>query len=67
MRAITCAILAQHFQLSVELPLDRLLPRVPVRLNYIKWIDSLLRETAAYGSDQPAHGIDIGASVCLSW
>ena len=60
LRALTCALLENDFDLKLSIPLDRLIPTVPLRLNYILWIEDLL----ACLSDTQRHaivrGFDIG-------
>ena len=42
LRELSCAVLAKDFSLNVNLPLDKLIPAVPQRLNYIHWVEDLL-------------------------
>ncbi len=42
LRELTCAVLARDFSLDVDIPLDKLIPAVPQRLNYIHWVEDLL-------------------------
>lgn len=52
LRALCCVLLKSLFGLSVDLPLDHLIPRVPQRINYALWIEDLLeRPTRAIGID----------------
>ena len=37
-RALTCTLLREDFGLSIDIPLERLIPTVPLRLNYIHWV-----------------------------
>ena len=37
-------MLSKDFGLEVVLPVDRLVPMVPQRLNYIHWLEDLLEE-----------------------
>ncbi|KPP67816.1 methyltransferase-like protein 16-like, partial [Scleropages formosus] len=64
-RALTCTLLKEDFGLSIEIPLERLIPTVPLRLNYIHWVEDLIGsidgdETAVEG---PRRGIDIGTGA----
>ncbi|XP_049581442.1 RNA N6-adenosine-methyltransferase mettl16 [Syngnathus scovelli] len=57
-RALTCTLLKEDFGLSIEIPLERLIPTVPLRLNYIHWVEDLVD-----GQKQPRRGIDIGTGA----
>lgn len=59
-RSLTCALLRQDFGLEVDLPLNRIIPPVPGRLNYILWVEDLLSNVNT-GSN--VHGIDIGCGA----
>ena len=62
LRVLTKTLLEHDFQLKVDLPPDRLVPTIPLRLNYIHWIEDILGKTEA-----GVKGIDVGKSyVCLS-
>ena len=54
LRALTRCLLKEDFDLSVELPTDRLVPTLPLRLNYIHWLEDII------GTDEKKWGIDIG-------
>ena len=65
-RALTCAILRSDFGLIVELPADRLVPPVPNRTNYVKFVHLLLRHTRPWMGDETAvMGVDIGLLLLL--
>ncbi|XP_026154433.1 RNA N(6)-adenosine-methyltransferase mettl16 [Mastacembelus armatus] len=57
-RALTCTLLKEDFGLTIEIPLERLIPTVPLRLNYIHWVEDLIN-----GPKQPRRGIDIGTGA----
>ncbi|XP_072909379.1 RNA N(6)-adenosine-methyltransferase mettl16 [Hemitrygon akajei] len=60
-RALTCTLLKEDFGLTIDIPLERLIPTVPLRLNYIHWVEDLI------GSDisksELIRGIDIGTGA----
>lgn len=56
-RVLTKCLLKSDFNLDVEIPEDRLVPTLPLRLNYILWIEDLM---TAIGRDTDVQGIDIG-------
>ncbi|XP_029302582.1 RNA N(6)-adenosine-methyltransferase mettl16 isoform X2 [Cottoperca gobio] len=57
-RALTCTLLKEDFGLTIAIPLERLIPTVPLRLNYIHWVEDLID-----GQKQPRRGIDIGTGA----
>lgn len=63
LRALTCTLLKKDFDLDVEIPPDKLIPTVPLRLNYILWIEDLLTISKKEGEIK---GIDIGCgATCI--
>ncbi|KAL1779806.1 methyltransferase 16 [Sigmodon hispidus] len=61
-RALTCTLLREDFGLSIDIPLERLIPTVPLRLNYIHWVEDLIGHQ---DSDRGTlrRGIDIGTGA----
>ncbi|KAJ8377564.1 hypothetical protein AAFF_G00255820 [Aldrovandia affinis] len=59
-RALTCTLLKEDFGLSIEIPLERLIPTVPLRLNYIHWVEDLI---GGQGHTPTRRGIDIGTGA----
>ncbi|XP_030041761.1 RNA N(6)-adenosine-methyltransferase METTL16 [Microcaecilia unicolor] len=61
-RALTCTLLKEDFGLTIDIPLERLIPTVPLRLNYIHWVEDLI---GYHESDKKAlrRGIDIGTGA----
>ena len=63
LRVLTITLLENDFHLNVDLPLNRLIPAIPQRLNYILWIEDLISLL-----NQPKNtqiiGIDIGTGPC---
>lgn len=57
LRNLTCAILKVDFKLSVEIPLSRLIPAIPSRLEYLDFIDNLV------ASKDTVYGLDIGTGA----
>ncbi|XP_014212284.1 U6 small nuclear RNA (adenine-(43)-N(6))-methyltransferase [Copidosoma floridanum] len=65
LRVLTKTLLAHDFQLNVDIPPKHLVPALPLRLNYILWIEDLLKHI---GIDDltSIHGIDIGTgALCI--
>nr|CAG4646188.1 EOG090X04JL [Macrothrix elegans] len=62
-RALTTALLQKDFELKVDLPPNRLVPTLPLRLNYLLWIEDLLKLSNAEHHKQ-IHGIDLGTGAC---
>lgn len=63
LRALTCALLHRYFQKRITLPPDRMIPAVPQRLNYICWIEDLVKLIEVQTSDLNVIGIDIGTGA----
>uniref|UniRef100_A0A4X2KJ27 U6 small nuclear RNA (adenine-(43)-N(6))-methyltransferase n=1 Tax=Vombatus ursinus TaxID=29139 RepID=A0A4X2KJ27_VOMUR len=61
-RALTCTLLKEDFGLSIDIPLERLIPTVPLRLNYIHWVEDLIGPWDAARSAL-RRGIDIVVKV----
>lgn len=59
-RVLTKCCLIKDFNLNVELPPDKLLPTIPLRLNYILWMEDLLNHC---GIKENITGIDIGTGA----
>jgi len=51
-RQLTKSVLKRDFDLKLELPDDRLCPPVPVRYNYVRWLQDLMDSTS--DSEDPA-------------
>ncbi|XP_070572301.1 RNA N(6)-adenosine-methyltransferase mettl16-like [Ptychodera flava] len=62
LRALTCTLLKEDFGIDLDVPLDRLVPTVPLRLNYIHWIEDLIQEGGTYKGPH-VNGIDIGTGA----
>ncbi|KAK6625390.1 hypothetical protein RUM43_005687 [Polyplax serrata] len=62
-RELTKTLLKKDFNLDVEIDVTRLIPRVPLCLNYILWIDDLLH---TFEHSETPKGIDIGTgNACI--
>ncbi|CAH6785930.1 RNA N6-adenosine-methyltransferase METTL16 [Phodopus roborovskii] len=61
-RALTCTLLREDFGLSIDIPLERLIPTVPLRLNYIHWVEDLIGHQVSDKSTL-RRGIDIGTGA----
>ena len=63
MRALSTVLLKKDFNLIVSLPPDRLIPTIPLRLNYLLWIEDLL-DLAKPIETNIVNGVDIGTGAC---
>ncbi|CAK1551139.1 unnamed protein product [Leptosia nina] len=61
LRILTACLLKSDFNLCVSIPEDRLVPTLPLRLNYILWLEDLLD---FIGRMDSICGIDIGTGAC---
>ncbi|GBP60034.1 U6 small nuclear RNA [Eumeta japonica] len=61
LRILTKCLLHHDFNLTVEIPEDRLVPTLPLRLNYIIWIEDLM---LSIDKRDNIIGLDIGTGVC---
>ncbi|KAH9512923.1 Methyltransferase-like protein 16 [Bulinus truncatus] len=57
LRALTKCLLKEDFGLTLDLPPDRLVPTLPLRLNYIHWLEDIV------GREENKWGIDIGTGA----
>lgn len=67
-RQLTKSVLKRDFGLTISLPYDRLCPPVPVRYNYIRWIQDLLDTTSnsytdKYDPTRKVIGLDVGTGA----
>ncbi|KAF9822652.1 hypothetical protein SFRURICE_012431 [Spodoptera frugiperda] len=61
LRVLTKCLLKSDFNLEVDIPADRLVPTLPLRLNYILWIEDLME---AIQRKENIRGLDIGTGAC---
>ncbi|OXB76233.1 UNVERIFIED_CONTAM: hypothetical protein H355_014641 [Colinus virginianus] len=64
-RALTCTLLKEDFGLTIDIPLERLIPTVPLRLNYIHWVEDLIGHRDA-DKRVLRRGIDIESSAPIA-
>ncbi|KAI0640491.1 S-adenosyl-L-methionine dependent methyltransferase [Trametes meyenii] len=65
-RRLTEAILSRDFGISIELPLGRLCPPVPNRLNYILWLEDVIEATSIAldaSLSRVVRGLDVGTGA----
>ncbi|CAH8544598.1 unnamed protein product [Schistosoma margrebowiei] len=60
--ALSKALLMNDFGLNVDFPGDRLIPTVPLRLNYILWLEDLLKNLQRFSEPVSILDIGVGAS-----
>ena len=56
LQVLSWAILKEDMDLDVYMPLNRLIPTIPLRMNYILWLEDILRDSFK----DSFSGIDIG-------
>ncbi|PSN53309.1 hypothetical protein C0J52_04676 [Blattella germanica] len=62
LRALTKTLLHKDFGLQVEIPANRLVPTLPLRLNYLLWIEDIMENTRT-SKEQQIFGVDIGTGA----
>lgn len=63
LRSLTECLLDTDFRLKVTIPADRLVPTLPMRLNYLLWIEDLIN-FAQLDRNEKIVGLDIGTGCC---
>ncbi|XP_078535432.1 RNA N(6)-adenosine-methyltransferase METTL16 [Lissotriton helveticus] len=61
-RSLTCTLLKEDFGLVIDIPVERLIPTVPLRLNYIHWVEDLIGHDES-DKKMLRRGIDIGTGA----
>ena len=66
MKILSQTLLLHYFGLKTNIPSSRLVPTVPLRLNYILWIEDLisLLPLQSCSGNREVRGIDIGCGSC---
>ncbi|XP_045473157.1 U6 small nuclear RNA (adenine-(43)-N(6))-methyltransferase [Harmonia axyridis] len=60
LRALSRTLLKKDFDLNVDIPCNKLIPTIPLRLNYLLWLEDLLNIEK---NTEQIHGIDIGTGA----
>lgn len=61
LRCLSTVLLKDRFDLNVNIPLDRLIPSIPQRVNYVLWLEDLVR--ACFDSASKVNLIDCGTGA----
>ena len=64
LKSLTKTLLKHDFNLEVDIPDGRLVPTLPMRLNYLLWIEDLLKSINPDYCDREIVGFDIGTGCC---
>ncbi|XP_031844274.1 U6 small nuclear RNA (adenine-(43)-N(6))-methyltransferase [Nomia melanderi] len=65
LRVLTEVLLKHDFNLEVKIPPNKLVPTLPLRLNYVLWIEDLIKHSS-FCEMKETIGIDIGTgAVCI--
>ncbi|XP_034943490.1 U6 small nuclear RNA (adenine-(43)-N(6))-methyltransferase [Chelonus insularis] len=59
LRILTKTLLQHDFNINVKIPVDKLVPALPLRLNYVHWINDLTK----HAGFSEVSGIDIGTGA----
>ena len=59
LRVLTCTLLKEDFQLDVEIPAGKLVPTLPNRLNYVLWLEDVVR-ALQLPEEEKVVGLDVG-------
>ncbi|ORZ09676.1 ribosomal RNA large subunit methyltransferase F-like protein [Lobosporangium transversale] len=59
LRELTYCLLHRDFSIKLDIPINSLCPAIPNRVNYICWIEDLMRNE----TESVIHGIDIGTGA----
>lgn len=62
LQMLTCCLLKRDFGLNLELPPDKLIPTLPLRLNYILWLEDI-EESLSWKDRSGIKGLDIGCGA----
>lgn len=54
LKALTWALLKDEYDVDVEIPTDRLIPTIPLRINYVLWLEDI------FVGRLSLRGIDVG-------
>ena len=60
-RTLTRVLLQETYELDVQIPLDRLVPAVPQRLNYLLWLEDIFNTICDH--EKLVVGLDIGTGA----
>jgi methyltransferase len=62
LKALTTTLLQKDFGLQVEIPSNRLVPTLPLRLNYLLWMEDLIGFLSK-PREEETRGVDIGCGA----
>merc|ERR1712126_109340 len=63
LRALLKAVMTEDFGIELDMPVDRLIPTLPLRINYLLWIEDLLKLFRPGVPPNDFLGIDVGAGA----
>lgn len=66
LRVLAKTLLKNDFDLDVNIPRGYLVPTIPLRLNYILWLEDIFQAFGSQEEKSELHGIDIGTgATCI--
>jgi len=63
LKALLKVLLREDFDIDIDIPVDRLIPTLPLRINYLLWIEDLLKLFFPNVAPEKFLGIDVGAGA----
>eukprot|EP00094_Tigriopus_californicus_P013092 TCALIF_12661-PA protein Name:"Similar to Mettl16 Methyltransferase-like protein 16 (Mus musculus)" AED:0.13 eAED:0.16 QI:0/0/0/0.8/0.5/0.8/5/0/596 len=63
-RILSQTLLWDRLALDVQIPANSLVPTLPLRMNYLLWIQDMINENVEYFGSKPIWGLDTGVGAC---
>eukprot|EP00095_Tigriopus_kingsejongensis_P007965 maker-scaffold135_size322082-snap-gene-0.15 protein:Tk07965 transcript:maker-scaffold135_size322082-snap-gene-0.15-mRNA-1 annotation:"methyltransferase 10 domain containing" len=63
-RVLSQTLLQARLGLSVHIPPQSLVPTLPLRMNYLLWLEDMIKDNADHWGSGPIWGLDTGVGAC---